>query len=646
MVDRPHLFMLRNRHFLLLDVIFSILSVVLSFSIRLETTTFDISIWRGIALFLCIALPLRLIVFRVRGLYSRYWVNAGPSELLLVASACLVSGLIVTLLFTILIPLAHLGSVLTLPRTIPMIDALLGSVLVMSLRFAPRAYYHQRSHQKHHPTTTQERVLIIGAGQTGIQLLDTLEKASNHQIVGFLDDDPLKVGTYVRGVKVLDKIDNLTTVADTYTVSLVAIAVPSAPGTFIRRIVAACSAGGLAYKIIPGMGELVSGKIRITALRPVAIDDLLRRAPVHLDVRDVEGQIHGQCVLVTGGGGSIGSELARQIAIHHPRHLLLLGHGENSLFAAENRLKDEFPGLSIKVILADIRDSQRLNQVFEQWHPQVVFHAAAHKHVPMLETNAAEAVANNVIGTQNLIDLCNKFEVRRMVAISTDKAVKPTNIMGMTKRVSELIMIRAAQTQPHRFAAVRFGNVLGSRGSVVPIFQAQIAAGGPITITNDKMTRFFMSIPEAARLVLKASVLTNRGPLFVLNMGDPIRILDLAYDLIRLNGLEPERDIEIKITGSRPGEKMHEELHWEYEIATPVENGAIFSIQRHKAYMHPLVASLPTQLEALLGAAKNYDDEAVRHWLHEIVYAPPQIEKDAGETVTALSHLSALAEQG
>src|SRR5579871_3317119 len=368
------------------------------------------------------------------------------------------------------------------PRSIPFIDFLISSALVSISRFSLRAYHHtylSRAYRRNASRQEARQALIIGAGQTGLQVFDVLTQAASPVIpVGYLDDDPAKLGTVVHGLKVLGKISDLDGVVRDYHISLVIIAMPSAPGKVIREIALTCQHIGVEHQIVPGVYELVTGKVSVNTLRPVSIDDLLRREPIDLDMADIQGLLRGRCVLVTGAGGSIGSELSRQIARCQPARLLLLGHGENSLFSIENRIKAEFPGLSYQTLLVDVQDMKGLRAVFERWQPEVVFHAAAHKHVPMLESNVTAAIENNVRGTCNLVELCNRYSAERMILISTDKAVRPTSIMGMSKRVAELVMLNAALEHPGRFAAVRFGNVLGSRGSVVPIFQEQIAAGG------------------------------------------------------------------------------------------------------------------------------------------------------------------------
>lgn len=626
---------LRNRHFVLIDVICIICSAIISFAIRFETLNLRPEL-SGVIAYTILALLLKPPIFLAAGMYMRYWINAGASELLLSAMACAVTGAVMTgvvLVGSVIMPPAQWP----IPRSIPLIDALLMGALVIGNRFSLRAYYHLLSRRKlHQPATIRsaKRTLIIGAGYSGTLVLNAIERDPDQMAaIGFLDDDPLKIGTYVRGTRVLGRLADLPEIVKAHRVQIVVIAMPSAPGTVIRNITLACQGLGVEYRTIPALSGLLNGKVTISALRRVEIDDLLRRAPIQLDTADIDVRLRGRCVMITGAGGSIGAELTMQIAACAPSRLLLAGHGENSLFAVEQKLKGEFCDLPYTLLLADVRDAHRMANIFAEWKPQVVFHAAAHKHVPMLEGNVSEAIANNVISTAVLIDLCEQYDVERMVLISTDKAVKPTNVMGMSKRVAELLMMNAARKHPGRFAAVRFGNVLGSRGSVIPIFERQIAAGGPLTITDAQMTRYFMSIPEATLLVLKASALCGVGSLFVLNMGDPVRIVDMAHDIIRLSGLIPERDIKITTVGMRPGEKMHEELFWDYETHVPVEGGAIFSVQLSDAHYERLLADVPSRVEALIRAARAYDEAAVRQQMQALVFTQPATERTNGKVL-------------
>lgn len=405
-------------------------------------------------------------------------------------------------------------------------------------------------------------VLILGAGDAGALVVRELQKTSQLNLVpvGFLDDDPAKQNHNIYGVSVIGKIDQLEKTLDTKQVDEVIIAIPSAPGHIIRLVNDVCRKRGITSRIIPGFYELIGGKVSVNRLREVDITDLLRRKPAKIDDRLISSIFGGKRILVTGAGGSIGSELCRQIARWNPTELVLLGHGENSIFEVLQEFKDDFPALNIQAVIADVRDLNRIEKIFKQFQPQVVFHAAAHKHVPLMEANVEEAVTNNVLGTRNVVETATQYNVERLVLISTDKAVRPVSVMGATKRLAELTVLDAAQRGNLPYSVVRFGNVLGSRGSVVRTFKNQIARGGPITITHPDMQRYFMIVPEAVHLVLQAASMGTGGEVFMLNMGEQVRILDLAEDLIRLSGLEPYRDIDIQITGIRPGEKLREDL--------------------------------------------------------------------------------------
>ncbi len=610
----------RNRHFLALDILAILITTIASYVVRFETFQLDNDLWQGIVLYLSIAIPIRLGVFYLHGMYARYWAAAGQTELLSVASACAFSSFIILSVVLLFTSFYATGGQF-IPRSIPFIEAALNAIVVVAMRFSLRLYYsyHKR---RANGNAQQHSTLIVGAGQTGIQVLDALQQKGDFLVAGFLDDDPNKIGTLVRGVRVLGSTKELGQHVLAWHVKRVIIAIPSASGKIIRHLADQCRHIGIEPQIMPGMYELALGKFSANNLRPIQIDDLLRRVPIHLEVTDIQQQLAGKCVLITGAGGSIGMELVRQVARWQPAALILVGHGENSLFAISQRLRNEFPQVVHHVVLADVRDKVTLQKVFAAHRPHILFHAAAHKHVPMLETNVLEALSNNVLGTKTLIELCNEFSVQRMVMLSTDKAVNPTSVMGMSKRAAELLMLHAAQQHPQRFAVVRFGNVLGSRGSVVPIFQQQIAKGGPITLTSFAMQRFFMSIPEAALLVLKASVLIESGPLFVLNMGEPVRVLDLACDLIRLSGLTPDQDIEIVEIGVRAGEKLNEELFWAYEQQTLIEAAAVFSVNFEDQYGWRFVADSAENVLQLLQSAQTLPESEARQWLVNIVNMP------------------------
>jgi FlaA1/EpsC-like NDP-sugar epimerase len=394
--------------------------------------------------------------------------------------------------------------------------------------------------------------------------------------IGFLDDDPAKQNHQIYGVSVIGKVEKIISVLENQHVDEVVIAIPSAPGNIIRLVNDACRERGIPSRTMPGIYELLGGKVSVNRLREVDITDLLRRKPVKIDDQLIGANLTGKRILVTGAGGSIGREICRQVARWSPASLVLLGHGENSIFESLLELKENFPSISIHPVIADVRDLNRIQEIFKLHQPQVLFHAAAHKHVPLMEANVEEAITNNVIGTRNVVETANKFGVARLVLISTDKAVRPVSIMGATKRLAEMTVLDAAQRSGHAYSVVRFGNVLGSRGSVVPLFKNQIARGGPVTVTHPEMYRYFMTIPEAVHLVLQAASMGKGGEVFMLNMGEQVRILDLAEDLIKLSGLEPHRDIEISFTGIRPGEKLREDLWEEGMQFNPTTHSEIF----------------------------------------------------------------------
>jgi FlaA1/EpsC-like NDP-sugar epimerase len=394
--------------------------------------------------------------------------------------------------------------------------------------------------------------------------------------VAFVDDDPAKVGTHIQGLPVLGTCAQVPELVDRYQIQRIVVAMPSVPLERLREIVAICEKTGVATHSLPGIYELLAGYKTISRLPQVDINRLLHREPVEIDQTKVAAALSGTTVLVTGAGGSIGSELCRQIARFDPAQLILLGHGENSIFEIGLDLRLSFPELIAQPVIVDVRDQGRVNSVVKRYRPDVIFHAAAHKHVPFMEANVKEAITNNVLGTQSVLRAAEQYGVERFILISTDKAVNPTSIMGATKRLAELLVVAAAQRSGRAYMAVRFGNVLGSRGSVIPVFQRQIAAGGPLTVTHPDMCRYFMTIPEAAQLVLQASALGQGGETFVLDMGEPVRILDLVTDLIKLSGLEPGRDIKIVYTGIRPGEKLSEELFLEREVCRRTECPKIF----------------------------------------------------------------------
>ncbi len=548
MSSRSHV---RNRFVLVGDLALTVVSVLGSFALRLDASQ----------------LPYPTYYFF--GLYRRLWAYASTNELRLITFAVSAASVLTTGALLILIGLNLVKP--GMPRSALGIDWLISLILVGGSRLALRILAEQSSSQTDAKT---RRVLILGAGDAGALVVRELQKNSKLNLlpVGFLDDDPTKLNHNIYGVTVLGGINQLEKTLDEKKADEVIIAIPAAPGRIIRLVNDVCRKRGIASRIIPGFYELIDGKVSVNRLREVDIADLLRREPAQIDDRLIGATLGEKRILITGAGGSIGRELCRQLARWNPAELILLGHGENSIFETLQELKDDFPALNFQAVIADIRDAERLDKIFNERRPQIIFHAAAHKHVPLMEANVEEAVTNNVVGTQNVVEAAVKYDVERLVLISTDKAVRPLSVMGATKRLAELIVLDAAQRNQAPYSVVRFGNVLGSRGSVVRTFKKQIARGGPLTVTHPDMERYFMIIPEAVQLVLQAACMGAGGEVFMLNMGEQVRILDLAQDLIRLSGLEPYRDIDIQFSGIRPGEKLREDL---------LEDGVDFERTQH-----------------------------------------------------------------
>lgn len=550
----------RNRFILSADFLLIIVSVLGSYALRLEFTPDFVRFYLQGALWLVgISLVIKPAVYYYFGLYRRLWIYASVNELKLIAMAVTTASVVVSVVFVTLYFLGVFGP--GFPRSVLAIDWMLSLLLIGGMRFTLRILAESASPRSNGKI---RKIIVIGAGDAGALVVKEMQK--NRQInlepVGFLDDDPAKQNHSLLGVPVIGLLTDLAKALDEHQVDEVIIAIPSAPGRVVRLAADICRQKGVPFRTMPGIYELLGGKVSVSRLREVEITDLLRREPVRIHEELIGQVLEGKRVLVTGAGGSIGRELCRQIARWNAASLILLGHGENSIFEALLELKQDYPSLELIPVIADVRDAVRLQAVFEQYRPEVVFHAAAHKHVPLMQINVEEAVANNVLGTQNVVETADRCGVKRLVLISTDKAVHPANVYGATKRMAEMVVLDAALRSGKAFSVVRFGNVLDSRGSVVPMFKRMIASGGPLQITHPDMFRFFMTIPEAVHLVLQAAAMGKGGEAFLLNMGEQVRILDLAEDLIRLSGLEPGRDIEIVFTGVRPGEKLREEL-WE-----------------------------------------------------------------------------------
>ena len=554
---RPRLF-LRNRMVMLGDLFIIVVSALGSFALRTDLGPLFVYYLPQALWLMGISLIIKPLVYYSFGLYRRMWIYASTKELKLIVVAVTTASVIVSLVIILLRAFEVLPYY---PRSTLLIDWLLSLVLVGGFRFSLRVIGETQP-PGINTYTGVRRVLVIGAGDAGELVVREMQKNAQLRLqpVCFLDDDLDKQKKQIHGVPVVGKVSDLPRMVVVRRIQEVIIAIPSAPGRVIRQVADVCRTRGIPFRTMPGIYELLGGKVNVSRLREVEIADLLRREPASINDRLIGASLGGKQVLITGAGGSIGIELCRQVARWGPSSLILLGHGENSIFESLLEMEENFPSLPIHAVIADVRDHDRLNIVFDNLRPQVVFHTAAHKHVPLMEANIEEAVTNNILGTRNIVEVSLNYDVERLVLISSDKAIRPSSIYGAAKRLSELLVLNAAHQSGRQFSVVRFGNVLGSRGSVVPLFERQIARGGPITITHPDMERYFMTIPEAVYLVLQASTMGQGGEVFVLNMGEQVRILDLAEDIIRLSGLEPGTDIEIMFTGIRPGEKLSEEL--------------------------------------------------------------------------------------
>ncbi len=597
---------LGNRTLLLFDLVSLGLAFVLAFVIRFDASSYSAT--GQLALYWPVFLPIatiKLIVFERMGLYRRAWRFASVKDMLAIVLAVAMGSTLSGALILILWAWPWSSTfVHGFPRSVIVIDAMLTLFLIGGQRFFTRWRREmalEGGRNGHRGDQLARSVLLIGAGEAGAVAVREMQRNPQlgYRPAGFLDDDPDTRGQSIYGVPVVGPISQLPQAASSLAVSEVLIAVPAAPGELVRRVFQLAREAGLAVRTLPTYDEVLSSHVSVRRAREVRLEDLLRRPPTPMEMSGIAAYLTDQTVLVTGAGGSIGSELCRQVCRFMPAHLLLFDHSENNLYQIDAEMNLNFPDVDCRPILGTVRDQAKLAHLLVDHKPSVIFHAAAYKHVPLSESNEDEEILNNVIGTHNLVSAAVSCGVPRFVFISTDKAVAPINVMGKTKQVGEWIVQDAAQRSGLPYVAVRFGNVLGSHGSVVPLFQSQIAHGGPVTVTHAQVTRYFMTIPEAARLVLQAAILGRGGEVFVLDMGEPVRIYDLACDLIRLNGLEPERDISIVFTGLRPGEKLTETLYNAGEQVSSTGHPGIHLANTRS----PLTAGQLSQLLAALQAA-------------------------------------------
>ena len=549
-----------------LDMCGILISVLVSMILTWKYQNLDIS---TMMLSIIIYMLIHTVSFKLFKCYSSLWRYAGEEELVSILSACLV--------YVIPVYIAH--RLIGIDYSI--LFYIVSTILIIGYTGGLRLVYRTGRRFKTRMIVSQDsqRVLVVGAGSAGQMIINELKE--NPQLkkvpVGIIDDDINKIGRVIHNVKILGDTSQVKEIVEKENVDEIILAMANVDKARKSEIINICKETKCKLKTIPGIFEIIDGKVDIKKIRDVDIEDLLGREPIKVNMNEMSGYIKERTVLVTGGGGSIGSELCRQIASFNPKHLIIVDNYENNAYAIQQELIRRYEGkLNLSTIIASIREYKRMDEIFNEYKPDVVFHAAAHKHVPLMEKSPSEAIKNNIFGTLNVATLADKYRVKRMVLISTDKAVNPTNIMGATKRAAEMIIQTINEKSSTEFVAVRFGNVLGSNGSVIPLFKKQIAEGGPVTITHPEIIRYFMTIPEAVQLVLQAGAMAKGGEIFILDMGEPVKIVDLANNLIKLSGFEPGIDIKIEYTGLRPGEKLYEELLMAEEGITKTENSKIF----------------------------------------------------------------------
>lgn len=621
----------QNRFFLMFDLLIFAITPALALLLRL-----DGQLNRGYyGLSLIVAtgamLLIKLLILRSFNFYRHHWVYASVKELSRLAQITIATIVIQTSLFMLFHNFAIAPNV-GLPKSLPLLDGLLCGLLIGVSRFSLRTWQNQ--HQMQPTQHSRIPTLIIGAGMAGTTFVQEAQRNPSLNIhpVAYIDDDPGKAKLQIHGITVLGNRHCIPEVVCALQVERLIIAIPTASGTVIRELAEICHRTGIATYTLPSIEEILSDRAHLSDVRELQIEDLLRREPIQTDSQPVQQLVAGKRVLITGAGGSIGSELCRQLLQSQPTAIALLGKGENSVFTIHQELNQIVQAMrdrgevtpQLEVFIADIRSCERLESIFAQFRPHMVFHAAAHKHVPLMEMNPPEAITNNILGTQTLVNIAAKHRVKHFVMISTDKAVNPTNVMGASKRVAEMVVLNMAQRTGFPYVVVRFGNVLGSRGSVIPTFKRQIAQGGPITVTHPDICRYFMTIPEAVQLVLQAAVLGRGGEVLMLDMGEPIKIVTLAEDLIRLSGYQVGREIQINFSGLRPGEKLYEELFIDGESYERTAHDKILMV--HNASSR-LPESLLEQVISLAKAAFKQDIYQIRHLLKQLVpeYTPSPI---------------------
>ncbi|MCX5871350.1 MAG: nucleoside-diphosphate sugar epimerase/dehydratase [Deltaproteobacteria bacterium] len=604
------------------DVLFIMLAYVLAHYLRFEAlrNSHDPLSYLFV---LPVILGVKLPVFYVLGLYNGMWRYTGLRDLQNIIKAVLLSSAIIVSI------MLFVNRFQGFSRSVFIMDAILTLLFISGSRVSIRCLFHHNHSRQQERQVRKKRLLLIGAGDAAEQVVR--EIAANpllpYKVVGFVDDDPTKTGMWIHGIPILGGIDDLVRFVDQAAAEELLIAVSAITGQQMKRIVGLCQQTGLPYKVLPGLGELINGTVSVKAIRDISYNDLLGREEVKLDQEKIGGYVTGKTVMVTGAGGSIGSELCRQLLRFHPKRLILFDSGEENLYSIQMEMEHEYSFNNYVTVLGQVQNKELLKKVFSQYKPEVVFHAAAYKHVPLVEINPWEAVTNNILAAKYLLEASIAHGVHRFVLVSTDKAVRPTNVMGASKRITELLMLaygktlinsassQASDNHHTIFQAVRFGNVLGSSGSVIPLFKRQIEMGGPVTITHPDITRYFMSIEEAAQLIIQAGAMGAGGEIFLLKMGTPVKIADLARDLIQLMGFEPETDIKITCTGLRPGEKLYEELITEGEGIVPTQHEKIMVLCGNGKSLH----EMEKLLDELAGMATSYDAPGIKEIFKKIL---------------------------
>ena len=611
----------RNLILRFLDIVIIALGYICSEMLIKNTIFLTKENWFSLSHTILIAIIVYELILTILKTYKNITRYENGNDYLVYIAACIISGIVMMAVDRV-VPIAVVQIRTNIIAVLSIMIALISYRVLLRM-----ILNHNFPHRKNEDN--RKNILIIGAGEATRQLITGIKNGMNdtYNIIGIIDDNANKVNYAMSGIKILGTRYDIPKICTEQKIDLIFFTISNIDAESRRKILEICQETGCKVRILPGTKDLIKNKSIMSNFRNVEIEDLLGRDPVKLDNKNIKKIIENKVVLVTGGGGSIGSELCRQIVKYNPKKLVIVDIYENNLYDIEQELKYNYPELNLAAIVASVRDKKRLNEIFEEYKPYLVFHAAAHKHVPLMENSPLEAIKNNVFGTYNVVNCADEYGVKRFILISTDKAVNPTNIMGATKRLCEMIIQAKNKVSKTEYAAVRFGNVLGSNGSVVPLFRKQIASGGPVTVTHKDITRFFMTIPEAVSLVLQAGSAAKGGEIFVLDMGEPVKIYDMAVKLIKLSGLEPNVDIQIKVTGLRPGEKLYEEILMAEEGLTQTEYDKIH-IAKPNGFTMEMIEKKLSKLNKLLNENKNEDKNEIKKVMAEIV--PTYKEKKEG----------------